>query len=146
MIVIIAIGSSLYACTIGPLLNAGLAIIAEDLGKTEGDITLLSGYQLLVAGASGPFVCALSRRYGKRPVFLASSLFGLIGSIVGSASNTFEGLQASRIIQGFSTSAFESLVAVAVGDLFFVHQRGVFMSLYVACRFEDGSVQRRKKY
>lgn len=35
---------------------------------------LVSGYNLLAAGCIGPFVCAASRKYGKRPVFLASTV------------------------------------------------------------------------
>ena len=34
-------------------------------------------------------------------------------------------LLASRIIQGFATSPYESLIIAAVGDMFFVHQRGL---------------------
>jgi MFS family permease len=37
----------------------------------------------------------------------------------------FDYLLAARIIQGFSTSAFESLIIASVGDTYFVHQRGL---------------------
>jgi MFS family permease len=33
-------------------------------------------------------------------------------------------LLAARIVQGFSTSAFESLMIPSIGDIYFVHQRG----------------------
>jgi MFS family permease len=66
------------------------------------DITVISGYMLLVTAGSGPIVCALSRKYGKRPLLIVSSLFGLLGSIVGSAVNSYDGLLAGRIIQGAS--------------------------------------------
>lgn len=68
---------------------------------------------------------AFSRKYGKRPVFIVSTLFDIIGTAVGEAKISYKYLLAARIIQGFSTSAFESLIVATVGDLYFVHQRGL---------------------
>lgn len=88
-------------------------------------VVLVSGYNLLVAGCSGPVVCALSRKYGKRPVFIASTLFDIIGTAIGEAKISYKYLLAARVVQGFSTSAFESLIVAVVGDMYFVHQRGL---------------------
>lgn len=128
IILIVGLGTIINAATIGPLLNAGLYTISLDFHTSIGDITLISGYQLLVAGASGPIVSACSRKWGKRPCFLFSTLFAVIGTIVGSATNSYNGLLAARIIQGCSISAYESLVIALIGDLYFVHQRGGFNS------------------
>jgi MFS family permease len=89
---------------------------------------LVSGYNLLSAGCSGPIVCALSRKYGKRPVFLVSTLFDIIGTAIGEAKISYNYLLAARIVQGFSTSAFESLLIASIGDMYYVHQRGARVS------------------
>lgn len=128
MILIVGFGSCLTAATMSPLLNSGLAIIAAEFGVSIGNITLVSGYQLLVVACSGPLVSACSRKWGKRPCFLISTAFGLIGTIVGSATSSYNGLLACRIIQGFSISAYESLIISLVGDLYFVHERGPYMA------------------
>jgi MFS family permease len=52
----------------------------------------------------------------------------IVGNAIGEAANTYPMLLAARIVQGFSTSAFESLIVAAVGDVFFVHQRGIRVS------------------
>jgi len=52
----------------------------------------------------------------------------IIGNAIGEAADTYPKLLAARIVQGFSTSAFESLIVAAVGDVFFVHQRGIRVS------------------
>lgn len=44
---------------------------------------------------------------------------------MGQAKIDYKYLLAARIIQGFSTSAFESLIVSAVGDMYFVHERGL---------------------
>lgn len=99
---IVAFGSVLYAAVLAPLLSPALVVIALDFNVTIADITVISGYMLLVTGSVGPIVSALARKYGKRPMLLVASLFGLIGTIVGSAVYSYDGLLAGRIIQGGS--------------------------------------------
>lgn len=62
-------------------------------------------------------------------MFIISSLFDIIGTAVGEAQISYKYLLAARILQGFSTSAYESLIVATVGDLYFVHQRGLRVSL-----------------
>jgi MFS family permease len=128
-IMIIALGSCLYASVVSGLLNAGLFVIAAELNRPIGKIALIGGYQLLVAASTGAFTSAFSRKYGKRPVYLVSSLFGLLGSIIGSATDSYSGLLAARIIQGGSTAAYEGIIFSTIGDLFFVHERGLYMAI-----------------
>jgi MFS family permease len=97
---IVAYGSVLYAAVLAPLQSPAQVIIAMDFGKEIRDITVISGYMLLMTGGVGPIVSALSRKYGKRPQLLVASLFGLLGTIVGSAACSYEGLLAGRVIQG----------------------------------------------
>ena len=60
-------------------------------------------------------------------MLLLSALFGILGTLIVSATDSYEGLYAGRIIQGGCTSAFESLVVTMIGDLYFVHERGAYM-------------------
>ena len=99
---IVAYVSVLYAAVLAPLLSPALVVIAEDFDVKISDITVISGYMLLVTGSIGPFVSACARKYGKRPMLLLASVFGLIGTIVGSAVYSYHGLLAGRIIQGGS--------------------------------------------
>ncbi|KAK5459731.1 hypothetical protein LTS15_003860 [Exophiala xenobiotica] len=101
---ILCFGGCLFASVISGLLNAGLFVIATDYKRPIEDLVLLSGYQLLVAGSTGTFVTAFSKKYDKRPVFLISSILGVVGSLVGSLMNNYQ-------------------------DIYFVHQRGFFMSM-----------------
>ncbi|KAK4550017.1 hypothetical protein LTR36_002984 [Oleoguttula mirabilis] len=129
IVAILMFGACIMPSCFGPMLSAGTAVIAIDLNTSIADVTILSGYQLLVAGCWGPFVSALSRRYGKRPQFLFASLMGLLGTIICSASKDYSTLRAGRVVQGFAFSAYESLIFSAIADLFYVHQRGLFTSI-----------------
>ncbi|KAK5462863.1 hypothetical protein LTS15_002575 [Exophiala xenobiotica] len=114
ILLILGYGACLNAATLGPLTNASVVVIAEDFKTSITAITLTSGYLLLVVGASAPLVSAGSRKIGKRPVFLLSSLLGMVGTIVGSATNNYVGFRAARIIQGLSSSAYESIIVAAI--------------------------------
>ncbi|CZR56108.1 related to MFS transporter [Phialocephala subalpina] len=129
IMLITGMGTILYGAVFGPLLNASLVVIALDLGVTITDITLLSGYQVLVVGCTAPFVSAFSRKYGKRSLFVLSAISAVIGNIIGSTSKNYGQLLAARIIQGLSVSTYESLLLVVIGDLFFVHERGIYTSV-----------------
>lgn len=128
---ILLFGSCVCASTIGPLLSASLEVLSVDLHRPLSDIVLTTGYLLLVAGSSGPLVSSIARKFGKRPAFLFCSFMGFLGSIIGAASSTYNGLLAARIVQGFATCAYESLVISVVGDIFFVHERGMYSSFVI---------------
>ncbi|KAF4548423.1 Hypothetical protein D9617_28g065290 [Elsinoe fawcettii] len=129
VMLIVGFGSCVYGATIPPLLNAGTVVIAMDLGITIPAVIQASGYQVLVVAGSATIVNAIARKFGKRPVFLASCIFGLVGSAVGSASTNYTQLLTARIIQGFSCTAYESLLLAVVGDLFFLHERGLYSAM-----------------
>jgi MFS family permease len=111
------------------LLAPGTVAISEELDVSIPSVARLGGYQLFVVAATGPFVTATSRKYGKRPVFLISSMMGIIGTIIGGCATGYHMLVAGRIVQGFASNAFESIVVAVIGDMYFVHQRGFRISL-----------------
>jgi MFS family permease len=129
MLGITSFGVILLGATVGPLLNAGLVEIATELDTSVAKVVQASGYQVLVVAGMVLIVNAFARKWGKRPMFLFSSLFGVIGSIIGSTADNYNGLLAARIIQGLSVTAYESLALAMVGDLFFVHERGLYTAL-----------------
>jgi MFS family permease len=126
---IILFGTTLYAAVSNPLLNTDLIVLSEELNVTLSDITLLTGYQILVPACSATLISAISRKFGKRALFVFSSLFALIGTIIGACAETYRTLEAGRIVQGLAITAYESICFVVVGDLFFLHERGLYTTL-----------------
>ncbi|KAF4302623.1 putative mfs transporter protein [Botryosphaeria dothidea] len=129
MTTIVAFGVIIFSAVIAPMLAPGLVIIAEEFKRPLTDVALATGYQSLVVGCSLPLVSAVSRKWGKRPVLLISAVFGFGGSAMGAIWTSFDGLLISRIVQGGSVAAFESVAISMIGDLYFVHERGFYMAL-----------------
>lgn len=121
-------GAILYAAVISAMLNPAFYTIAIDVHSTIADIVSTTGYQSLVIGATGPVFSAISRRWGKRPVFLFGSLICLLANIIGSTLPTYNGILVSRILQGFAIAPYESVIFTLLSDLFFVHERGLYAS------------------
>ncbi|POR33565.1 Putative mfs transporter protein [Tolypocladium paradoxum] len=126
---VILFGGIVTADVYSAMLNPVLGDIAAELDRSINDTAVLSSYQLLTAGAAGFIVAACSKKWGKRPVFFFSSLLGTIGSIIGSCVLTYNGILASRIMQGIATATYESILISTIGDIYFVHQRGIYMSV-----------------
>ncbi|KAF2262884.1 MFS general substrate transporter [Lojkania enalia] len=128
----------IFAACPGPMVAPATVGLSIQLDVEIEDIALLSGYQLLVVGALGPIVSVLAQKYGKRPQFLFASIFGVIGTGIcvagfdqSSLSKSYDVLLAGRLIQGLGTTAYESLSVAAIGDMFFLHERGLRTALLV---------------
>jgi MFS family permease len=92
----------------------------------------------LIHTTRSPFVSVLAQKYGKRPQFLFAAFFGVFGTgicIAGfdqsSLSKSYDVLLAGRMIQGIGTTAYESLSVATIGDMFFLHERGLRTALLV---------------
>jgi len=141
------VNSILLASIPAPSIAPATFLLAGKLGRSLEDIAKLSGYQLLLCGCFGlvlvlhtpkrdiqldsvtgietdfcdiqrPIVSALAHKYGKRPQFLLASLMGVIGTVICIASGEdYNVLLAGRIVQGFGSTAYESLSIAVIGDM-----------------------------
>lgn len=101
---------------------------------TFGSVTLLSGYQLAMVGAIGPLVAAASHKYGKRLWFLTSAVFLFAGTIWCAMATSYDSMVGGRLVQGVGTAIYESVTFTLIGDLYFVHQRGSRMAIYIVAQ------------
>jgi MFS family permease len=120
---------SVIAATTSPLLAANTVTIALIFRRSFTDAALLTGYHLCGVGVAGFLFVASARVWGKRHLFLLGAVLMIISSAWGGASGTnYKSLLWARIIQGVALAPFEALVNACVGDLYFVHERGMRMA------------------
>ncbi|RDL36768.1 uncharacterized protein BP5553_06120 [Venustampulla echinocandica] len=70
-------------------------------------------------------------KYGRRPVYIISTIVTLAMSIWQAKLNSFGEMVATQVISGLSGAVSETLVQMTVTDMFFVHQRGTMNGLYL---------------
>ncbi|KIH93245.1 hypothetical protein SPBR_02679 [Sporothrix brasiliensis 5110] len=133
----------IFAILPGPIIAPATFLLAGVFHVPLTRIAQLSGYQLLVVGAFGPFVSVLAQKYGKRPQFLFAAVSATVGTaicVAGSERVHYQTVLAGRIIQGFGVTAWESLAVAAVGDLFYLHERGLRTAILVVALAGTASI------
>ncbi len=108
-----------------------LVVIATDFGVTVTKASYLFSMNLLFLGLGNLFWIPLSLKIGKRPVLVMCATIFFVSSIWSAVAKNWGSLLGARIILGFGASAVEGLGPTVVGDLFFVHERGLWMGLYI---------------
>ncbi|KAH8197166.1 hypothetical protein TruAng_008659 [Truncatella angustata] len=123
--------TAIFATALGPILAANTLTLSFYFTLDFTWIAILTGYFLLGVGFAGMFFVPSSRIWGKRHAFLFGAVLVIASSAWAGAvgrRRDYTSLLWSRIIQGVGTAPFESLINAAVGDLYFVHQRGARMA------------------
>ncbi|KAI5466212.1 major facilitator superfamily domain-containing protein [Mariannaea sp. PMI_226] len=121
--------AGILATCLGPILAANTITISLLFSKDFTKVALLTGYFLLGAGAGAIFFVPSARVWGKRHLFLIGICILIASSAwAGSVGTSYGSLLGARIIQGVGCAPYESLLNAAVGDLYFVHQRGLRMA------------------
>jgi MFS family permease len=121
--------AGVLATALGSILAANTVTLAGEFSKSFTEVALLTGYYLLGAGAAAIFFVPSARIWGKRHLFLLGLCLVVASSAwAGSVGKNYDSLLAARVVQGIGSAPYESLLSVAVGDLYFVHQRGVRMA------------------
>ncbi|CAM1506708.1 Fc.00g063490.m01.CDS01 [Cosmosporella sp. VM-42] len=121
--------AGVLATALGPILAANTITISLAFSKDFTKVALLTGYFLMGAGAGAIFFVPSGRIWGKRHLFLVGICIIIASSAwAGFVGTSYRSLLGARIVQGVGVAPFESLINAAVGDLYFVHQRGVRMA------------------
>ena len=86
---------------------------------------------IVFAGVSPLIWSPISNVYGRRPIFIFVSAIGIAAHAASGAAKTWGGILAARAFVGIGTSAGMGIGAAVVADLFFMHERGRYMGIYI---------------
>ncbi|KAL3445583.1 major facilitator superfamily domain-containing protein [Aspergillus insuetus] len=112
-----------------------LADIEADTGISTANLVQGTGVMFLFFGWACLIWQPLALTYGRRGVYLITMLW-TVPIMVWTAYSTSAGEWfAHRVLIGIVVSPIESLCEVTVFDLFFAHNRGTYMGLYVFILF-----------
>ncbi|KAF2158264.1 MFS transporter [Myriangium duriaei CBS 260.36] len=86
----------------------------------------------LLQGMGNLFWMPLIIKYGRRPVYITAFTCYLVTAIWAGVSKSYASELASRILMGFFSGAGECIGPLSISDLFFLHERGLYMAAYTA--------------
>lgn len=112
-----------------------LTQIADETGITVSQLNLGTGLMFLFLGWACPIWQPLAIAYGRRGVYIVSTILSIIPMVWAPYSNGAGQWYAHRILLGIFASPVESLPEVSVPDVFFAHERGTFMAIYAFILF-----------
>ncbi|ODV92351.1 hypothetical protein CANCADRAFT_937 [Tortispora caseinolytica NRRL Y-17796] len=121
-----------FVAVLAAALSPAYLDIAEGMGVSLDVLVNGSGYLFLLFGVGNLIMQPLALNYGRRMMF---TWFAIIGGVAFSIWFNFiteeQELYGNRVLTGFFLAPVESLQEVIVGDLFFAHERGFYMGVYV---------------
>lgn len=105
-----------------------IAIIADDLGRTEPEIArLVTAYALTIIVVSIP-VARLAKGLAPRTVLTTVLALYAVGMVVAAFSGGFAGLLGGRVLTAAAQALFWASVTPAAAGLFETHERGKALS------------------
>ncbi|BDD57830.1 hypothetical protein MAP00_003159 [Monascus purpureus] len=104
--------------------------LSEETNMTITDITRGTGYMFLLAGWGLLFWQPFAQQYGKRLTYMLSLLGSLAMTVWGPYNKNNGQWIARNIILGFFEAPIEALPETSVTDVYFTHERGMYMGLY----------------
>ena len=114
----------------GPMLGPGFKVITVELGISIDTISQATAWLILTLGVCVFFQNPLAKKFGKRPVYLVSSVILFAISIWGAATTQYNSFLASRILGAVGMAPYEILVQATIADLYFVHQRATRLAVW----------------
>ncbi|KJR86558.1 uncharacterized protein SPSK_02425 [Sporothrix schenckii 1099-18] len=106
-------------------------ILSLEFDKTMTETSALLLWPILVLGVFNYVWVPLANYTGKRPVFVFASALLCAAYIWGAQAATFDSLLWSNIVGAVAGSTTEALGASTVNDLYFLHERGSRMGVYM---------------
>ncbi|CAJ2503909.1 Uu.00g113030.m01.CDS01 [Anthostomella pinea] len=121
-------------CMVGggitPILAAGFTNVAEDYNIDVAEVSLTTGLYMLGLGIGCVIFSPTAILYGKRPVYLFSSILFIISAVWCALSPNFTSLILARIFQGIAVSPVECLPSATIAEIFFLHERAYRIGVY----------------
>ncbi|KAF5671098.1 HOL1 [Fusarium circinatum] len=114
---------------LGPILGIFFQLYGPQ-GYGPSEIAFLLTLPSLCVGLGNFIILPVALAYGRRPVFLISTVVLLAATICSAAQNSYDGHLASRVMQGIATGASESLLPLMLTEVTFLHERGRVFGLY----------------
>lgn len=106
-------------------------LLSQEFDKTLAQTSDLLLWPILVLGVFNFLWVPLANHAGKRPVFVFCSGLLCACFVWGAVAGSFESLLWSHVVAAFAGSSTEALGASTVNDLYFLHERGAKMGLYM---------------
>lgn len=115
----------------GPLaLAPAFGAYIEQFDCTLAQAIQFTGISILVLGFSNFIWVPLSTSFGRRPVYIASQFINLASMIWRARAQTYGSFMGACVLNGIGAGPAESIQPAVIADIFFLHDRGFWNTVY----------------
>jgi predicted MFS family arabinose efflux permease len=122
--------SGLSIAPMFPLLGAEFDLNLTQLGLLTGGTVIANGYSNLI-------IIPFSNVFGRRGTLLFFGLIMLACHVWSASAKSYDSLLAARVVVGAATGTAETIMVQMTADMFFLHERGFWMGVYLLVRSCD---------
>ncbi|KZP01212.1 MFS general substrate transporter [Calocera viscosa TUFC12733] len=108
-------------------------IMLNTLHTSKTDVNMTSTVFLLALGACPMWHAYFSERYGRRPVYIFTTIIFVISSVALARATDIGVVIGLRFLQAVGSSTAQSVGAGTLSDIFYPHQRGRAFGVYYVC-------------
>ncbi|KAL4808585.1 major facilitator superfamily domain-containing protein [Aspergillus unguis] len=105
-------------------------LIGETFDIPEAKLALLVGVTVITLGYSNFIAIPMSNIFGRRAVSLIFGVLFLVCCIWQAVAKSYSSFLAARAVVGIAAAPSETLMVQVVADLFFLHERGLWLGIY----------------
>ncbi|KAG2130662.1 vacuolar DHA amino acid exporter [Suillus bovinus] len=124
--------ATMVSALAGNIQNPSNILIKNDLHATNNQISWTLAAFILIQGNFPLIWSAVAEITGRKVVYLLSSALFVVGSAILALSKTIEVMIAMRALQAAGSSAFLSISAATLADIYDTHERGTMMGVFYA--------------
>ena len=115
----------------GPLSLAPMfPYYVQDFNCSLADAVQFTGVCILVLGFSNFIWVPISTSFGRRPVYIASQLICFGSYIWRARATTYNSFMGACVLNGIGAGPAETIQPAVIADIFFLHDRGYWNTLY----------------
>lgn len=117
---------------LGPLsISPQAPAYMAEWNRSLADVIQFTGVCILVFGFSNFLWVPIATKYGRRVVILTSTLVGLGACIWRAMSHSYGSFMGAVVVHGIASGVSETIPPMLIADVFFLHERGAYMTLYM---------------
>ncbi|KAI8410919.1 hypothetical protein FOFC_07513 [Fusarium oxysporum] len=107
--------------------------LMKDFERSLEDIIRFTGVTILVLGFSNFIWIPMASSFGRRPVLILSQLVCLASHIWRARATSYNSFMGAAILSGIGSGPGETIQPAIIADLYFLHSRGSWNTLYWVC-------------
>ncbi|KAJ6014441.1 major facilitator superfamily domain-containing protein [Penicillium herquei] len=116
---------------VGPLLGGALVPLAKEFNVSLSTfVSAVQGGAIVAIAVGSLLFNSLAVKYGKRPVYLGTTLGLTISCFWAAGAKSFESFVAARVFCGLCMAPMEALVPASISDIWYVHERGFRTAIF----------------